>query len=113
MQPTISIFDDLIDIGKLIFVFLVALVVICVIFIYKSLLFIANGVNYICKAATRKDSGGDRAPVYVGKGRDEGLKPVAGAGVAARLKGMFIPNGTITNGRDDVGRSLSRGDQTN
>ena len=113
MQPTISIFDDLIDIGKLFFVFLVALAVTFILFIYKVLLLIGNGINYIYRAATRKGSGGNRAPVCVGKGGDDVLNPVPGAGVAAILKGILIPNDTITNGRDDVGRALSPGDRSN
>ena len=94
MKPPIAILNDLIDIGKLFWVFLIALAFNLVMFIYTFIIFIYSALlftaNYIYTAATRKDAGSDRASVGVGKGCDNVLNPVPGAGVAARLTGIVL-----------------------
>jgi len=94
MKPPIAILNDLIDIGKLFWVFLIALAFNIVMFIYTLFIFIYSVLmfiaSYIYTAATRKDAGGNRASVSVGKGCDDVLNPVPGAGVAARLTGIAL-----------------------
>ena len=94
MKPPIAILYDLIDIGKLFWVFLIALAFNIVMFVYTFIIFIYSALlfmaNYIYTAATKKDAGGDRASVSVGNGCDDVLNPVAGAGVAAKLTGIAL-----------------------
>jgi hypothetical protein len=92
MKPPIAILNDLIDIGKLFWVFLIALAFNIVMFIYTFIVFVYSVLlfmsDYIYTAATRKDAVSDRASVGVGKGCDNVLNPIPGAGVAPDSRGL-------------------------